>query len=246
MAQRTIRGTIRYTSNKPERLGQERGREYFIITDQADGARTVHAHCEIDDPPNVVRDVLMSLDAAGQPLDATVRLTVGDRFEGVGSMRFTAVAAECETVSRRDGRISQRLALKAPLRCLGAHPICGDALALRLYDFRRGPGREFYPDVMLTSPDHRGATGPLLFPMGFGLEYVGPESVTVAAGRFAALHFRYVDTAGQLLEEHPPYDVWCTADGDYLFLKGAVGGYMQTYYELTELADSRAAGTARP
>jgi hypothetical protein len=29
--------------------------------------------------------------------------------------------------------------------------------------------------------------------------------------------------------------VWCTNDGDYLFLKGAVGGYMQTYYELVEL-----------
>jgi hypothetical protein len=40
---------------------------------------------------------------------------------------------------------------------------------------------------------------------------------------------------GQLPQEHPPYDVWCTADGDYVFLKGAVGGYMQTYYELTEL-----------
>mgnify|MGYP000449827315 CR=1 FL=1 len=41
--------------------------------------------------------------------------------------------------------------------------------------------------------------------------------------------------AGQLPEEHPLYDVWCTDDGEYLFLKGAVGGYMQTRYELTEL-----------
>ena len=39
MKHRTIRGTIRYTSNKPERLGQERGREYFIMTDQANGMR---------------------------------------------------------------------------------------------------------------------------------------------------------------------------------------------------------------
>jgi hypothetical protein len=124
------------------------------------------------------------------------------------------------------------------VRCLGAHPICGDALSLRLYDLGQGPGKQFFKNLMLTSPDHRGATGPLLFPVGFGLEFVGREQVTVKAGSFDALHFRYVDTAGQLPEEHPPYDVWCTADGDYVFLKGAVTGYMQTYYELTELVRS--------
>ena len=36
--------------------------------------------------------------------------------------------------------------------------------------------------------------------------------------------------------QHPPYDVWCTNDGDFLFLKGNVAGYMQTYYELVEIA----------
>jgi hypothetical protein len=39
--------------------------------------------------------------------------------------------------------------------------------------------------------------------------------------------------------EHPPYDIWCTADDDYIFLKGVIGGYMQTYYELTELMHSK-------
>ena len=38
MKHRTIRGSIRYTSTKPERLGQERGREYFMMTDQFDGS----------------------------------------------------------------------------------------------------------------------------------------------------------------------------------------------------------------
>jgi len=245
MSQRSIRGTIRYTSNKPERLGQERGREYFILTDQADGVRTMHAHCEIDDPPNVIRDIVMSIDGAGRPIDCSVRLSVGDRFEGIGLMRFTDRHAECETFNHRDGRITQRIDLEAPVGVLGAHPICGDALSLRLYDLGAGPGRKFFRNLMLTSPDHRGATGPLLFPIGFGLEYVGPERVSVAAGDFEALHFRYVDTAGQLPEEHPPYDVWCSAEGDYVFLKGAVGGYMQTYYELTELVRSGPATPAR-
>lgn len=235
MKHKTLRGSIRYTSNQPERLGQERGREFFIMTDQADGVRVVHAHCEIDDAPNVIRDVVLSLDRQGQPIDCTVRITVGDQHEGTGLMRFTPQFAECETFSRKAGRITQRIELAAPLRALGAHPICGDALILRLYDLAKGPGREFYPHLMLTSPDHRGATGPMLFALGFGLEFVGPESVTVGAGSFDALHFRYVDTAGQLPQEHPPYDVWCTADGNYIYLKGGVGGYMQTRYELMDL-----------
>lgn len=104
MPHRRLRGAIVCNSAMPERLGQVRGRGLFGFTDQADGVRLVHAHCEIDDAPNVVRDVVL------------------------------------------------------------------------------------------------------------------------AAGRFDALHFRYVDTAGQLPEEHPVYDVWCTADGDCVFLKGEVGG----------------------
>lgn len=235
MKHKTFRGTIRYTSAKPERLGQERGREYFMLTDQADGTRVVHAHCEIDDEPNVIRDVVMSLDREWYPIDCSVRLTVGDQFEGTGQMHFSDTLATCETVNRTAGRVSQRIDLENRVRWLGAHPICGDALCLRIYDLDKGPGQQFYPDLMLASPDHRGATGPMLFALGFGLEFVGRESVTVEAGTFDALHFRYVDTAGQLPEEHPPYDVWCTDDGNYIFLKGGVGGYMQTRYELTEL-----------
>ncbi len=235
MPHSTIRGSIVYTSAKPERAGQQRGREHFILTTQADGVRVLHAHCEIDDAPNVVRDVMLSLDGAGHPIDCSVRLTVGDRYEGSGLMIFGERHAECETLNRRDGRLHQRIELSERVRWLGAHPISGDALALQCYDLAAGPGRAFFPNMMLTSPDHRGATGPMLFRLGFGIEYVGRETVEVIAGRFDALHFRYVETAGELPEEHPVYDVWCTADGRYLFLKGAVGGYMQTRYELTEL-----------
>lgn len=235
MAPTTIRGRILYTSDAPGRRGAERGREHFAITVHGDGRRTLRATCEIDDPPSVLRDVVLGLDADWRPLDCFVRLTVGDRFEGSGWMRFGAGLAECETFNARDGRLSQRIELAHPVRWLGAHPIAADALCLAIHDRSRGPGRTFYPDMMLTSPDHRGATGPLLFRLGFGLEYVGEDRITVPAGSFDALHFRYVDTAGQLPEEHPPYDVWCTSDGEFVFLQGAVGGYMQTRYELVEL-----------
>ena len=45
------------------------------------------------------------------------------------------------------------------------------------------------------------------------------KEVTVGAGTFNALHFRFVGTPG-LPQEHHFYDVWCTNDGDYLFPKG--------------------------
>ena len=235
MHHRTIRGKILYTSRKPDRLGQERGRESFIITVHTDGKRTLRAHCEIDDPPTVLRDVVLSLDADNYPLDCFVRLTIDDRFEGSGWMRFSETHAETESFNVNDGRISQRLDLEQRTRWLASHPIAGDAMAFSIFDLSNGPGKTFFPDMMVTSPDHRGATGPLLFKLGFGIEYLGDETITVPAGTFDAHHLRYVDTAGQLPEEHPVYDVWCSADSDFIFLRGEVGGYMQTFYELVEL-----------
>ena len=64
MTQKIVRGTIRYTSNKPERQGQERGREFFTITQQPDGVDVLLAHCEIDDAPKVNRDVCVAMNHA--------------------------------------------------------------------------------------------------------------------------------------------------------------------------------------
>ena len=232
---RTIRGKILYTSRKPERLGQERGREYFSITRQPDNTLLMHAHCEIDDEPAVVRDVVLAMDENSAPWDCHVRLSVGGSFEGSGWMYFTEDKACCETWSATDGRIRQEIPTDGRVKWLQAHPIVGDGLLMKLYDLGRGPGKTFFPDLMLTSPDHRGASGPELFETGFGIQYAGEESISVPAGSFQARHFQVVDTAGGLPQEHPPYDVWVTADDDYLLLKASVAGYMQTHYELVEL-----------
>lgn len=234
MKHRTIRGTIQYTSKKPERLDQERGREYFTITTQSDGIKVLHAHCEIDDEPNVVRDVVLAMNQDSSPIDCSCRISVGDKYEGSGWMRFTDRYVECETHNQRDGRLTQKIELTDRVKWLQSHPIVGDALLMRLYDLSQGPGKTFFPDLFLTSPDHRGATGPLLFKTGFGIRYVGEEQVTVMAGEFDAHHFQVVDTAGNLPEEHPPYNLWCTANDDYLLLRAGAEGYMQTHYELID------------
>jgi hypothetical protein len=234
MKHRTIRGTVQYTSKKPERMDQERGREYFSITTQADGVRVLNAHCEIDDEPNVIRDVNLAINPDASPIDCSVRLTVGDKYEGSGWMRFAKNFVECESHNQRDGRISQKVDIESPVKWLQAHPIVGDALLMKLYDLKQGAGKIFFPDLFLTSPDHRGATGPLLFKTGFGIRYVGEDTISIKAGEFKARHFQIVDTAGNLPEEHPPYNLWCTADDDYLLLKAGAEGYMKTHYELVE------------
>lgn len=235
MKHRTIRGTIEYTSKKPERMDQQRGREYFSITRQHDGKRVLQAHCEIDDEPNVIRDVVLAINEDASPIDCSVRLTVGDKYEGSGWMRFANGYVECESHNQRDGRISQKVETQGKVKWLQAHPIVGDALLMQIYDLSQGPGKHFFSDLFLTSPDHRGATGPLLFKTGFGIRYVGEETITVKAGTFNARHFQVVDTAGNLPEEHPPYNLWCTADEDYLLLKAGADGYMQTHYELVDV-----------
>lgn len=236
MAYRSIRGHIRYTSKQPARMDQERGREYFTLTQQPDGTDVLHAHCEIDDAPMVVRDVVAAMDhSTSAPKDCHVRLSVGDQFEGSGWFRFHRDYVECETLNQRDGRISQRIDIDEPIAWMQCHPIVGDALLMKLYDLRQGPGKTFFSNIMLSSPDHRGASGPMLFPLGLGIQYLGKEDISIAAGSFDAHHFQVVDTAGQLPEEHPPYNVWCTADDDFILLKAGAQGYMQTHYELVEL-----------
>ncbi len=232
---RSVMGRILYTSRKPERLGQERGREYFRIDTHASGARTVTAHCEIDDRPSVMRDITYALDAGWMPTDCFVRLSVGDRFTGSGWFRFAPGMAECETWTAAEGRVRQTMPLATPLVTFQNHAIACDAWHLRLID-RNQPGivQRIHP-MLLSSPDHRGATGPMLHSIGVNIVYVGSEKVTVGAGAFDAWHYQFVANR-ELPEEHPPYDVWCTTDREFLFLKGGVAGYMQTWYELVELA----------
>ncbi len=230
---RTVRGTILYTSKKPERLDQERGREYFVLTVHGDGTRTYAAHSEIDDRPCVTRDIIYTVDEEWMPTDCSVRISVGDVFMGTGWFRFTQQKAECQSFTRNEGRVSQEMVLQHPLRSFACHAILCDALPLRLYD-RETTGPQNIGQILLSSPDHRGATGPMLYSTNAYVDFVGRETVSVAAGTFGALHFQYVSIPG-LPQAHPPYDVWVTDDEEYLFLKGTVHGYMQTHYELVSL-----------
>jgi hypothetical protein len=217
-------------------LGQVRGHEQFTFTHHGDGKSTLRAHCFIAEPdPTVMRDVVFAMDECRRPMDCTVRLTVADAFMGSGWFRFGPDFIECESYGPAIGRVSQRVNLSQPIDGFGTHPIVADGYFLGIQDWSAGPSRRRF-SMYLPSPDHRGATPPLLAPVRMDGVYVGEERVSVAAGEFDARHLQFIDPgASGMTTEHPPYDLWITADRDAVFLKGGVGGYMQTWYELTWL-----------
>jgi hypothetical protein len=232
---RSITGTILYTSKKPERLDQPRGIEHFRFTHHTDGKRTLRAHCEIEEPhPSVLRDIVYSLDEHGRPMDCHVRLTVDDRFMGSGWFRFTDDGVECESYGPAIGRLSQFMPLSEPIDGMGTHPVVADGYLLALFDWAEGEKKKLR--VLLPSPDHRGATPPMISEVNIDAVFLGRETVTVKAGTFAARHFQFIDdgTSG-MAGQHPPYDVWITDDEDGIMVQGGVGGYMQTWYELIAL-----------
>ena len=231
MEHQTIRGRLLYTSDQEHRAGAERGREWFTITKHQDGRRILRAQSEIDDEPSVLRDIVYAVGPDWAPLDCFVRLTVGGAFMGTGWFRFGPNSAECETFTASEGRVRQRFDLPRWAPGFGSHALQSDAWLLNAYDLGKGRGKQLIENIFLSSPDHRGATGPMLFPMKVGMALVGEETVTVKAGTFDTYHFQYTDTT-DLPKEHPPYDVWVTADGDCIFVKAQVTGYMQTSYEL--------------
>lgn len=235
MQHRTARGKILYTSVQSG-SPVEFGREWFSITEHADGQRTLRALCEIEAgvvaPRDVVREVTYTTDARFRPLDCYNRLHANGRFLGSGWIRFTDEVAECESYTAQHGRVSQRIALERPALSLGAHPVSCDQLHLARFDHSRAERIQPQPDVWMTSVEHDGCSGPLLQKIAFGLEYVGRETITVPAGTFETDHYRFL-LAGTLQREHPTEDLWCLP-GTYFFVKITVGGYMAASFDLVE------------
>jgi hypothetical protein len=202
-----------------------------------DGRRTLTAVCEIDDPPSVLRHVTMTYDAAWRPSEAFMRIDVAGRFMGAGWFDIAPGRVTLEGRNARSGRMSLALDLAEPIQFFGCDALVSDGWHMAHFDLGQGPGRQHSMGV-LSSADHRGGTGPTIWHLRTGMVFVGRETVTVEAGRFDALHFQIVDTAGEMLVEHAPYDIWTTADGDYVTLRSEtrIEGLARRY-ELVALSD---------
>ena len=123
----------RHYSGKTLYIGDEvgeRGREWFDVTVEPDGTRTLRAKCEIDGSVvhnfRVLRDVTFTLDGNCRPLDAFVRITVNDKFMGSSWFRFGEHEVECEGFTVNEGRISQKVPVARWPRSFGSHPVVCD------------------------------------------------------------------------------------------------------------------------
>ncbi|HWU03691.1 MAG TPA: hypothetical protein VN222_13210 [Novosphingobium sp.] len=172
-------GQIRYRTP-----AGERGREDFAI-DVRESGRTIRAYCEIDDDA-LTRDASWTLDPAGMPVEGHVRVVQGGELVGSSWYRFTESDTECESLTRRMGRSSQRLPGRRAY--LGLHPLIGDGM-IALARGRDAPGLERMIDSVTCSYDLNGETGLVALPIGIAVTYVGCETITVPAGTFAGDHY---------------------------------------------------------
>ncbi len=216
--------------------GAEWGFEEWRITRDADGGRMMAAHCEmVFGGESVVRDSVISVLHDFHPRDAFVRIMRDGRLTGTGWFLFTDAEAICEAWNAERGRVSEKMEIARPLRGFGIHAVQGDGWLGATFPYDKGAGHtQFFGRNLLHSLHHFGATGPSLVTSGSGLEYVGEESVLVPAGRFDCHRIRFVG----LTNDHPAYDMWLTRDGDFLYVKGVVGGYMDSEFLLEQLERS--------
>lgn len=209
------------------------GFESFTVTRDHDDARTLVAHCEMAfGEDHVVRETTLAVDAAFQPLDAYVRILNHGRWTGSGWFRFSDREAEGAGWNVEDGAWSATQPLARPMRGFGVHALVGDGWLAATYPFAKGPGSEhFFGRNLLHSLHHFGASGPRLETSTSGLRYDGVEQVTVPAGTFACHRFGFIG----MTNAHPPYTFWIGSDGDFLFVRGEVEGYMDAVFELEDL-----------
>lgn len=228
-------GQINYVSDGPADDGRVHGSERFTITRMADGRMLQRAHCRINDPPNVERDSLVAVDAGWRPIDAFVRIDTGGQFTGTAWYRFSPHEAECQAFTAADGRVAYRRPL-AP----GPVPFCSHALVGDAWMIAAGAPAEDgqrQPIELLTSTlNKQGATGPALAAISYGVERVGAEEITVPAGTFQVIHYRSgrVEAPGLLQAANFDYNIWVTADDYRLAVLSKYPG--KARYELVDLA----------
>ena len=231
----TRRGHIQYQINDEAFPDGIWGGEDWIVTRHADGSRTLRSHCVLNDQDGLIRDVILSVDDAFHPHDVFVRLTKDGKFYGSTWYLFTDETAEYQGYTVERGRISDTVNISRDIRGFGTHALMSDAWLAARFDYSQGPSDQTFRDNLLTSTDHRGATGPDFQPIEIStLRFHGIETVNVQAGTFECYHMSFAAT----LKDHPFYEFWVTTDGDFIYVKSTVAAPYNWSFELTELHDA--------
>ncbi len=220
MKHRAYRGRMVYLTG-----GIETGREYFSVTIQPDGTRTLRAQCEMDDD-RLLRDVVLTVDAAWRPRDSYIRLSVEEREVGCGWFRFTPDLAEAQGWTATRGRFEQRIATAEATAFFGTHSLHCDAWVAGRMRRHAGPPEAFRFCTFACSTLANGGSGPELIevPADYArVRDLGRERI----GDFDTHHVR-IDVPGV-----DDFDVWAGGE-DCLPVRLSSDGLGQTY-ELVEV-----------
>lgn len=193
--------------------GRETGYETFDLI-AAQGRRLLRALCVMEDI-GLIREVSIGMGDDFRPRDGQCRIWQG----GVESLMRFAIGPDQAVCG------DQALPLAAPLLYLGLHPLSGDALIIH----QRGtdaPG-DYRPIAAVTnSISPNGEEDLHMQAMEIAVAYMGETALDVAAGRFAAWHYRL-----RWRDDWPPADLWVRAgDGLFLMMRWAM---VLAWFELT-------------
>ena len=166
--------------------GEERGREDWQLTRNRDGSVTMRC-LAMTDKSQFVRDVVYTRGKEGYPMDAFMRLQVGNRFIGAGYFRVEADKLIAVTDSAETGHIVQTLSIPTDFFSIVTHAVMLDGWAIFNYD--RACVGEQHRIVYSTATRWNGSDGPLGRLGTIRLNLVGEEEVSVPAGTFKATHF---------------------------------------------------------
>lgn len=217
----TMRGRISYLGPN----GVERGREWFHVTVAPDGSRTMRAVSEIDDS-KILRDVTLTVGSGWRPRDSYVRVSVADELVGSGWFEFTESEARAEVSSVALGRISQVVPTRGRAPMFGAHQVAGDGWQAGLLAGHDGREPVRVDGILLSSRLPNGASGPLIDSTSMVAELIGEERISVRAGTFDTLRYRFSP------EGLEPEEVW-VLEGSNTLVR-AVWPHYGTTYELVE------------
>lgn len=184
--------------------GAEIGRERFEIIDHA-GGHVLRAFCEMDDI-GLLRDVTIALDADWRPVDGFCRVSKNGKVAASTWFAVGPQAVRVECVADGAGRLSQTLQTAGPLAYLGLHPLQGDAMIAEVRG-EADPGVFVTVAAVTNSISPNGDEGLTGTHVTIDVAFIGHETVTVAAGTFAARRFA--------LRWHPDWptaDLWVRAE----------------------------------
>ena len=163
--------------------GKERGREWWWMTANRDGTRTLRCLAMTDDS-RFVRDATYTLGRDERMHDAFVRLQVGDTLVGTGYFRVEG--SELRLQVDMDGRHEEQLSIGDRFHLI-THAVMLDGWSTWPFGLERG-GRQYIP-VYNTSTRWDGTDGPLGRLEEIILEAQGETEIEVPAGCYPCRHF---------------------------------------------------------